>query len=117
MEFIGYSSLFQIRLTLNANTQNGLMPHSHAHRLLQALQVLAVAMNAVAQVGGGAGILRGAHSRRVSAGGERVLGVERSGAFTLVLVPLLAFALLFLPLISAGRQLCGRRARRCLDEV
>lgn len=79
-----------------------LMLYSRAHWLRQALYVLAVTMNAVAQVGGGAGIICGAQSRRVSVGEECVLGVERSGAFTLVLVPLLAFAFLFLPLIIAG---------------
>lgn len=78
------------------------MLYSHAHRLRQALYVLAVTMNAVAQVGGGAGIIWGAQSRRVSVGGECVLGVERSDAFTLVLVPLLAFAFLILPLIFPG---------------
>lgn len=69
------------------------MLYSHAHWLLQALYVLAVTVNAVAQVGGGAGILCGAESRgRVFVGEECVLRVKRSGAFTLVLVPLLAFA-------------------------
>lgn len=77
------------------------MLYSHAHWLLQALYVLAVTMNAVAQVGGGAGILRGAEGRRVSAGEVRVLGVEGSRDFALVLVLLLAFAFLFLPLIFA----------------
>lgn len=51
------------------------MMYSHTHWLLQALYVLAVTVNAVAQVGGGAGILCGAVSRRVSVGEERVLGV------------------------------------------
>ena len=57
-------------------------------------------MNAVAQVGGGAGILRGAESRCVYVGEERVLGVERSRAF--VLVPIIAFAFPFLLIILAG---------------
>lgn len=78
------------------------MLYSHTHWLLQALYVLAVTMNAVAQVGGGAWILCGAESRRGSIGEERVHGVESSRAFALMLVPLLAFALLFLPFISTG---------------
>lgn len=36
--------------------------HLHAHWLLQALYALAVTMDTVAQVGGGAGILCGAES-------------------------------------------------------
>lgn len=55
-------------------------------------------MNAVTQVGRGAGILCGAESGCVSIGEERVLGVESSGAFALVL-SFLAFAFLFPPLI------------------
>lgn len=73
------------------------MLYSHAHWLLQALYVLAVTMNAVTQVGGGAGILCGAESRR----GGGVLRVERSRAFAPVPV-LLAFAFPFLPLIFTG---------------
>ena len=59
-------------------------------------------MNAVAQVGGGAGVLCGAGGRRVAVGEKRVLGVERSRAFVPVLVPLLAFTFPFLLLISTG---------------
>ncbi len=78
------------------------MLYSHAHWLLQALYVLAVTMNAVAQVGGVAGILCGAESRCVSAGEDGVLRVQRSRDFAPVPVLLLAFALLFLPLIFTG---------------
>ena len=76
------------------------MLYSHADWLRQALYVLAVTVNAVAQVGGGAGIVRAAVSRRVSAGEERVLRVE--GGRALALVPPLAFASLLLSLISVG---------------
>lgn len=78
------------------------MLYSHADWLRQALYVLAVTVNAVAQVGGGAGIVCGAVSRRVSAGEERVLRVEGGRAFALALVPPLAFASLPLSLISVG---------------
>jgi len=84
--------------------------YSHAHWLLEALYVLAVAVDAVAQVGGGAGILCGAESRRVAVGVEHVLGVEGSRALAPVPVLLLAFALPLLLLIFAGMQLCGRRS-------
>lgn len=47
-------------------------------------------------VGGGAGVLRD-QGRRVPAGEERVLGVERSSAPTRGFVPLFSFAFLFLP--------------------
>lgn len=86
--------------------------YSHAHGLLQALDVLAVTVNAEAEVGGGAGILGGAESRRVPAGVERVHGAERCRAFALLLVPLLASAFPFLLLILAGMRLCGRRSVR-----
>ena len=55
--------------------------------------MLAVAMNTVAQVGGGAEILCGAEGGHVSVGEDGVLGVERSRAFALVLALLLALAL------------------------
>lgn len=69
--------------------------HSRAYGLLQAVDVLAVAVDAVVLVGGGAGILRGHQGGRVPAGEERVLGLGRSGDPRFV--PLLSFAFLFLP--------------------
>lgn len=81
-------------------TQNELMLHSHAHWFFQAFYVLAVTMNTVAQVGGGAGIFCGSESRHVTIGEDHVLRVKRSCAFAPVPVPSLAFAFLALPLIS-----------------
>lgn len=78
---------------------------------MQALYVLAVAVNAVVQVGGVAGVLGGPQSGRVPVSEKRVLGVERSCAFALVSVPPPAFALPFLLLIFAGMQVCRRKAR------
>ena len=75
--------------------------HSHAHWLLQPLHVLAVAMNTVAQVGGGAGILGGGESGCATTGDARVLRVERSCALALlsVLPPAFAFLLALIMLI------------------
>lgn len=88
------------------NTYNIQLLYSHADGLLQPLDVFAVAVDAVAQVGGGAGIVGGAQSGRVAAGGaEGVLRVQRSGVPT----PVLAFALLLLPLRSAGVHTCLSR--------
>lgn len=91
------------------NTYNISLLYSHADGLLQPLDVFAVAVDAVAQVGGGAGIVGGAQSGRVAAGGEGVLRVQRSGVPTPVLVPVLAFALLLLPLRPAGVNTCLSR--------
>lgn len=71
--------------------------HSRAHGLLQAVDVLAAAVDAVVLVGGGAGVLRGDQGGRVPAGEERVLRVEGSGAPSGGSAPLFSFALLFLP--------------------
>lgn len=68
------------------------MRYSHADWLLQALDVLAVSVDAVPQVGGGAGVLGGAERRRVSIVQSRVSWVVRSGALAPVLVPLVSFA-------------------------
>lgn len=70
---------------------------SRARGLLQAVDVLAGAVNAVVLVGGGAGILRGHQGGGVSAGEERVLGVGRSDDLPRRVVLLLSFAFLFLP--------------------
>lgn len=75
--------------------------HSHAHRLRQTLNVFAVAVDAVAQVGGGAGVAGGAEGGGVAAGGG-VLWVQRGGGPALSLVPALAFASLPPPLLFAG---------------
>lgn len=83
------------------------MLHSHAHWLLQALYVLAVTMNTVAQVSGGAGIFCGAKSWCVSTGKARVMGVERGRAFTPVSVPPPAFA--FPVLLLIFMRVCSRR--------
>lgn len=91
------------------NTYNIPLLYSHADGLLQPLDVFAVAVDAVAQVGGGAGIMGGVQSGRVAAGGEGVLRVQRGGAPTPVLVSVLAFALLLLPLRSAGVHACLSR--------
>ena len=75
-------------------------------------------MNTVAQVGGGAGILCGAESRRVAAGEECVFGVENSRAF--VLLPVLPFAFVFplLFLIFTGMKVCsGRDMKLSLIQV
>lgn len=75
---------------------------SHADGLGQALDVFAVAVDAVAQVGGGAGVLGAAQGGGVAAGGEGVLGVLRGGASTFGLVLALAFASLSSPLLPDG---------------
>lgn len=61
--------------------------------------MLAVAVNAEAQVGGGAGVFCGAERRRVPAGEDRALRVQRRGAFSPVPVPPPAFAFPVLPLV------------------
>lgn len=71
---------------------------------MQALYVLAVSMNAVAQVGGVAGILIGPESGCMSTSEDHVFGVERSCAFAVVSVPPLPFDLPFLLLITVGMQ-------------
>lgn len=76
--------------------------HSHAHGLQQTLDVFAVAVDAVAQVGGGAGVMGGAQGGGVAAGGEGMLRVQRGGGPALALAPALAFASLPPPLLSAG---------------
>lgn len=88
----------------------------HTNWFMQAVYVLAVSMNAVAQVGGVAGILIGPESGCMSTSEDHVLGVERSCAFALVFVPPLAFDLPFLLLISGGMQVCRRKGsiRSCL---
>lgn len=78
---------------------------SHAHRLRQTLNVFAVAVDAVAQVGGGAGVVGGAHGGGVAAGGEGVVWAQRGGGPALALVPALAFAPLPPPLLFAGRHI------------
>lgn len=65
---------------------------SHAHRLRQALDLLAVAVDAVAQVGGGAGVVDGAQGGGVAAGGEGIFKVLRGGGATFAFVLALAFA-------------------------
>lgn len=71
--------------------------HSRAHGLLQALEVLAVAVNAVVLVGGCAGIQRGHQGGGVPAGEQ--LGVGRRGDPPRSFAPLPPFAFLFLPLL------------------
>lgn len=87
--------------------------HAYTHRLLEPLDVLAVAVNAVADVGGEAGVLGGAGrgggvsggvsggDARVPGGDARVPGVQGSRALALasVLLPALAFPR-FLPIID-----------------
>lgn len=99
------------------NTYNIPLLYSHADGLLQPLDVFAVAVDAVAQVGGGAGIVGGARSGRVAAGGEGVLRVQRSGVPTPVFVPVLAFAPLLLPLRSTGVHSCLSRGGVNFKEV
>lgn len=72
--------------------------------------MLAVTMNTVAQVGGGAGVLHGGERCRVSTGEERGLLVG-SSCFALMLVPPFAsFASPLLPLVTI-MQICKRRRR------
>lgn len=85
----------------------------HTNWLMQALYVLAVSMNAVAQVGGVAGILTGPESGCMSTSEDHVFGVERSCAFALVSVPPLVFDLPFLLLITVGMQVCRRKGSIC----
>lgn len=75
--------------------------------------MLAVSMNAVAQVGGVAGILIGPESGCLSASEYHVFGVERSCAFALGSVPPPAIDLPFLLLISVGMQVCRRKGSIC----
>lgn len=83
---------------------------SHAHGIQQTLDVFAVAVDAVAQVGGGAGVVGGAQGGGVAAGGEGMLRVQRGGgpALALALAPALAFASLP-PLLSAGMHIWRSR--------
>lgn len=69
---------------------------SHAHGLLHPVDVLAVAVDAVVLVGGGAGVQGGDQGGRVPTGEERVLRVGGSGDPTRRFAPLLSFAFLFL---------------------
>lgn len=75
---------------------------SHAHGLRQALDGFAVAVDAVAQVGGGAGVAGGAQRGGVAAGGEGMIWVLRGGGATFALVLALAFASPSSPVLSDG---------------
>lgn len=80
--------------------------YSHAHWLCQSLYVFAVAMNAEAQVGGGAGVLSWGESGSVPPCDVGVLRVERSDGFAPLPVLPLAFALPLPPLIFISMRLC-----------
>lgn len=108
----------QVKGFLPVNTQTcktrlkpAVCVYSHAHGLLQPLHVFAVAVNAVVQVGGGAGVLGGAESRRVAVGGRRVFRVKRRGAFALVLVLLFPFASPVSLCVLAEMKVCGGDVR------
>lgn len=77
--------------------------------------MLAVAVDTVAQVGGGAGVLRGAVSGRREAGSDRrVLGVEGGRASALGPVLPLALAFPSLPSIFTDVKLCnGKNVKHC----
>lgn len=86
-----------------------LLRYSHADRLVQALHVLAVAVDTKAQVSGGAGVLGGgaAEGWCVAAGVIRVLGVQSCGAFHPVSILPLAFSFPLPPLILNGIEHCS----------
>lgn len=71
--------------------------------------MFAVAVDAVAQVGGGAGVVGSAQGGGVAAGGEGMLRVQRGGGPAFALAPALAFASPPPPLLSAGMHIWRSR--------
>lgn len=91
--------------SLDPTASSVITGHAYAHGLLQPLDVFAVAVNAVAEVGGGAGVLGGAGRGRGRPGGDAgVSRVQGGRALAPVSVLPLAFAFPLLLLITDGAE-------------